>query len=348
MPSTPVPGALVVSVDFELHWGVRDKTPASGGYRRNLLGVWTAVPATLQLLAAYGVAATWATVGLLLARDRAEQQRFAPAVRPRYRDARFDPYAEPVGEDEGADPLHFASGLIAQIRATPDQEIGTHTFSHYYCLEPGQTRDTFRADLRAAVAIGEAQGLRPRSIVFPRNQHNGAYDDVLREEGVLVYRGCQAGAPHRVSNGRDDAWWMQAGRLVDSYAPLTGPQTTSWDGISRPDGTANVPASHFVRPYAPRLRQLEAPRRARIANSIRDAARRGRVVHIWWHDHNFGRYTSENLDFLRSLLDVYAACRDEHGMRSLNMAGAADAARDYRVGRKSAVCGLGTGAAGTT
>jgi hypothetical protein len=68
------------------------------------------------------------------------------SARPRYRDSRLDPYDGAVGEGEADDPLHFAPSLIGRIRATRRQEISTHTFSHYYCLEPGQDRQAFRAD----------------------------------------------------------------------------------------------------------------------------------------------------------------------------------------------------------
>jgi len=52
------PGALVISLDFELHWGVRDRLSAEGPYRANLLGARAAVPRMLALFEKYGVAVT--------------------------------------------------------------------------------------------------------------------------------------------------------------------------------------------------------------------------------------------------------------------------------------------------
>ena len=63
--NTPPFGALVISLDFELHWGVRDKRPVDGPYRENLLGAREAIPQMLDLFEEFGVAATWATVGFL-------------------------------------------------------------------------------------------------------------------------------------------------------------------------------------------------------------------------------------------------------------------------------------------
>src|SRR3954451_1756469 len=106
------PGALVVSLDFELRWGVRDIYPEDGGaYRANLLGARAAIPRLLDLFTEHEVHATWATVGLLLASDRAEMERFHPAQRANYSDSRLDPFGDAIGENETADPLHFAESL---------------------------------------------------------------------------------------------------------------------------------------------------------------------------------------------------------------------------------------------
>ena len=88
MPSVSpsLPGAFVLSLDFELHWGVRDHQAAEGPYRAALLGAREAVERTLDLFAAYDVAATWATVGFLFARSRGELEAASPAERPTYVD----------------------------------------------------------------------------------------------------------------------------------------------------------------------------------------------------------------------------------------------------------------------
>ncbi len=137
-------GALVISLDFELHWGVRDKRSVDGPYRENLLGARHAIPQILDLFEEFGVAATWATVGFLFAKNRLERDEFSPSLRPQYKNAKLDPYSEPTGDNEDDDPMHYAPSLIARIAKTPNQEIATHTFSHYYCQEPGETREAFR------------------------------------------------------------------------------------------------------------------------------------------------------------------------------------------------------------
>ena len=59
-----------------------------------------------------------------------------------------------LGRDEIEDPFHFGRSLLEQIRSYPGQEVGTHTFSHYFCLEPTQDLAVFRADLEAAFRGG--------------------------------------------------------------------------------------------------------------------------------------------------------------------------------------------------
>ncbi len=102
--SNPGYGALVISLDFELHWGVRDKCAPDGSYRENLLGARKAVPAMLDLFEEFDVAATWATVGFLFAANRREREAFSPNTRPQYVDSKLDAYAEPTGERPGTRP----------------------------------------------------------------------------------------------------------------------------------------------------------------------------------------------------------------------------------------------------
>ena len=316
------PPALVISLDFELHWGVRDRHPVDGAYTPNLLGARTVIPRLLDLFEEFEVAATWATVGFLFARSRAELESFSPAVRPTYRNPALSPYGERVGQNETDDPLHYAPRLIDRILRTPRQEMGTHTFSHYYCGEAGQTADAFRADLGAARAIAARRGVVPRSIVFPRNQHVSDYDAILIENGIRAYRGNPTSRLWRFGNAEESASaWKRAGRMLDTYLGISGHGTIGWDEILQPNGLSDVRASCFLRAHHPSLERLEPLRLARIRRAVRFAADNGRIFHLWWHPHNFGLHQEQNLKLLRSVLVEFAACREEQGMRSLSMLG---------------------------
>src|ERR1700686_2907278 len=53
-PAGPGFGAFVISLDFELHWGVRDHERPNGPYGPNLLGARKAIPRLLELFERYG------------------------------------------------------------------------------------------------------------------------------------------------------------------------------------------------------------------------------------------------------------------------------------------------------
>ncbi len=314
-------GAFVISLDFELHWGVFDHvSPPNSPYVRNLLGEWQSVPAMLSVFKEKEIAATWATVGLLFAGTREEQERFRPQVMPEYRNSRLNPYLVPVGENESEDPIHFAASLIHQVRQTPRQEISTHTFSHYYCLEDGSTPAAFREDMHSAVAIAKQYDLPLESIVLPRNQVNPAYFPILRALGIRTYRGTESGwmytAGDSAAANRRSA---RISRLLDSYTNISGPNLTQWTDCVQADGMVNIPSSRFLRPYSRKAASAEGLRLRRIAKGIEEAAETKSIYHLWWHPHNFGVNLAENIAFLRRILDVVARYRDSHGLQSLTM-----------------------------
>jgi peptidoglycan/xylan/chitin deacetylase (PgdA/CDA1 family) len=320
---TGLPGALVLSLDFELAWGLRDQIRHPDEARERLLGARQAVPRLLELFEEFQVSATWATVGFLFAATREELRRFAPSLEPEYRDPRLSPYQEPLGDSEQDDPFHYAASLVRAIQRTPLQEIASHTYSHYYCTEAGQNKDTFRADIASACAIAAYHGVRLRSIVFPRNQHNRAYDDVLLENGFRTYRGNPLSRSWRFSDFEGSLGrWKRVGRLSEAYLGGGRSNTTDWADLRSASGLSDVRASGMLRPYQPALRHLEPLRLQRIRRSLHTAAEQGRILHLWWHPHNFGVHQEENLAFLRRMLLEFAEVRGRFGMQSLSMAGA--------------------------
>lgn len=322
VPKTRYPdfGALVISLDFEIHWGVRDVCPPGGKYQQNLLGVRRAVPQMLDLFEEFGIAATWATVGFLFANSRQELESFSPAIRPEYEHPILSPYQEPIGEGEEDDPFHFAPSLIEAICKRPRQEIGTHTFSHYYCLERGQTRAAFRADLESAVAIARKYGFQLRSIVLPREQFNPTYADLLVEAGIVCYRGTEKSWMYRPRTANEPKLYVRGPRLLDRYLSLSGLNLKCWDDVLEKNGLCNVSSSRYLAPYSPRLRYLDSLRLDRVVKGIQAAAIGKRIFHLSWHPQDFGAYTDENIAFLRKILTAFTRCREDHGMRSLAMA----------------------------
>jgi peptidoglycan/xylan/chitin deacetylase (PgdA/CDA1 family) len=170
-------GKFVISLDFELYWGIRDKKSIDE-YASNILGVWEIMPVMLDMFDSYQIDATFATVGFLFASTKDELIRFCPKFKPNYDDLNLSPYNghfDSVNSSEEEDKYHYASQLIEMIRGRNRHEIGTHTFSHYFCLEKGQTLDSFRRDMQAAVEVARFRNVEIKSLVFPKNQVNPEY-----------------------------------------------------------------------------------------------------------------------------------------------------------------------------
>ncbi len=237
-------GALVISLDFELHWGVRDHRRLDAEERKRLLAAREVVPEILSAFRDHSIRATWATVGLLFARTREEALNCRPERMPRYEQISLDPYGEPIGRDEAEDPFHFAPSLIRMIAREPGQEMASHSYSHYYSLESGQSEEEFKADVASAKRIGENSGYRLRSYVFPRNQVRRSYLPILRQAGFCAYRGTEATpskAPVTFSEQRKP--WSRALRLADAYWDLNGPQTIAFPSESKPAAGGCEPLS---------------------------------------------------------------------------------------------------------
>ena len=67
--------------------------------------------------------------------------------------------------------LVYGNTLVELVQNTKNQEIGTHTFSHFYALEPLQNQEDFFADLEAAKNIAKSKNIELKSFVFHSKFH---------------------------------------------------------------------------------------------------------------------------------------------------------------------------------
>jgi peptidoglycan/xylan/chitin deacetylase (PgdA/CDA1 family) len=311
-------GAFVISLDFEMKRGVRDHRPLSRAECSRLLAVRAAVPRILDLFEEFSISATWATVGILFARSRDEAHAFAPYRKPTYSNSRLNPFCEQLGKDETDDPFHFAPSLVAQIVSRKGQEIASHSFSHYYCMEPGQTVAEFEADIQSAVDIAANSGHSVRSYVFPRNQVNPAYLPALEQAGIIAYRANEQTAIKKAASFKEQQRTnYRLGRLLDAYVDVCGSQISPW-----PQGPPPFPlhASRYLRPYNRKATMLEPMLLRRIDEAMKSAAFGGEVFHLWFHPEDFAPFVGENLRLLRRVLQLFERHRTESGMLSLSMA----------------------------
>jgi hypothetical protein len=313
-----MPGNFVISLDFELMWGMRD-VATRDSYGRNVLGVRRAIPALLEMFDRRAIRATWAVVGLLLCETKEELLARLPSRRPSYSNKTLSAYTylDEVGSDERSDPYYFGASLGRQIAACPGQEIGTHTFSHYYCLENGQTLDQFKADLRCAInQLGE-WGITCRSIVFPRNQYSEDHLSACRDLGITHFRGNEPAWFARPVPYAKETKIRRMCRLIDAYVDIAGqhvPQPTK-----NSSNLTNVASSRFLRPYKNYFAPLDGLRMRRITRAMWTAAKTGGTFHLWWHPHNFGVNLDSNMAFLSKVIDCYERLASELGMQNKAM-----------------------------
>lgn len=291
-------------------------------YRENVLGGRAAIPRLLELFERCGVHATWAAVGFMFADGLDELRAYMPPreLRPAYVNDKFSPYYlfDKIGPDEDSAPCFYAPSLIRLVAQTPGQEIGSHTFSHFYCREEGQTIEQFRADMNAAVAIARAKGYDLKSAVLPRNQCVPAYYRVLHELGFTSFRDEENDWIHEKIGNR---MLMRALRLTDVYLPLTGqggylPQ--------KEDCMVNLAGSRMYKPYFKPLALMENQKLRRIKGQMLHAAQNSLIFHLWWHPHNIGVMTDFHLAQLEEIFCYYDVLREKYGMESVNMCEAAE------------------------
>lgn len=310
-------GKLVISLDFELHWGSIEKWNLNN-MRSYFLDTRESIPKVLSIFKEYKIKATWATVGYLLAKDKAQLLSFIPNIKPTYKNDRLSSYnlIEQIGDNEKVDPFHYAGSLIERIINTSGQELASHTFSHYYCTEKGQTIEQFNLDLCAAQAlVNKNYGINFKSLVFPRNQYNEEYLKVAQ----LNY--------FKVARSNPDVWfWNKIDgklggltRAADTLVCISKPLSFNEDDIKVINGVTCVPSSRFFRPFKPSEKLIQNTKMNRIISEMNYAAKNNMNYHLWWHPHNFGNNVPENIIQLKQIIEHYRFLNEKYSFESVNM-----------------------------
>jgi len=321
-------GFFVISLDFELYWGMFDKVTLET-YGENIKGAHSAIPEMLSLFTAHNIHATWATVGMLMHTSKQELLAALPPthLQPRYTNMQVSSYEHinksEIKEDEQNDAYHFGKSLVEKIIATSNQELGSHTYSHYYCLDgSGNDEAIFAADCTAFSKAVQPFGVPVTSIVFPRNQTTKEGLATCKAYGITTYRGTPE---HFLYTGKKEQEQtnilLRMLRLVDAYVNISGHHTFTFSTVNgtKSEGLKNVQGSRFLRPYSLKLRSLERIRIQRIKNDMTYAAKNNEIFHLWWHPHNFGINRKENMQNLLEIIEHFKTLQEKYGMQSANM-----------------------------
>lgn len=309
-------GTLVISLDFELLWGVFDVIDYEErrGYFENTRNV---IPEILDLFNTYDIKATWATVGMLFNKNWTEWNKNRPDHLPVYQNEILSAYS--FGEkiqNKNSEDLCFAPDLIKLIAKTQGQEIGTHTYSHYYCSEPGQTSLSFKADLNMALKMAAKEDIVLKSLVFPRNQIREDYLKVCYDAGIGNVRSNPSSWYWKDASSNNLA--TRIARTGDAYLPLGKKTYPTKELITSDSRVIKQKASRFFRPVENNgtLRSLKLKR---ILSEMDYAAKNKEIYHLWWHPHNFGDEPEESIQDLQQLLENFQKLQKNYNFRSLNM-----------------------------
>ena len=313
-------GTLVISLDFELMWGIIDVLTKEGYGHTHVKQVPEVINRMIALFEKYDVHATFATVGMIMYPNAKELLSDIPQTHPSYNNSVMSPYEhdyiKKIKPEEEC--LFFQQEVVKEICKHNGMEIGTHTYCHYYCWAEGQTTEQFGHDIRKAIEIARRNGIELKSIVFPRNQVSDEHLKVCAQNGITSYRGNAL----KYFNEPKSKWEViknRICRLLDAYLNVGGMTSIPYDKLECKEGMLNVCASRMLRPYSPKLYFLEGLRLRRIRKEMMYAAKKGELYHLWWHPHNFGANIEENFDFLENVLRIYQDCHNNYGMQSLTM-----------------------------
>ncbi|MFA6192509.1 MAG: polysaccharide deacetylase family protein [Sulfurimonas sp.] len=303
---------LIISLDCELKWGVFDTLNDS--YDENLKGTRTAIKEMLELFKKFDMHVSWAVVGFLFNENRNDYEKYKPSIMPTYDDSKLNSYNCKIGIDEENDNFHYAHDIIKLILSYPNQEIASHSYSHFYCKEDGQNAEQFEADIKSAVCVAKEKfAIDLKSFVFPKNEINEDYLNILREYGFTHFR---SNPQHWIyKKGQKTNIFGRVLRFIDSFINITGYNSSNAIAIS---GLIETTGNRFLRPYKNCI-ILNKLMIRRIKSEMFVAAKKGEQYHLWWHPHNFGVYTKENLVNLEEIMQYYKILQQRFNMESTCM-----------------------------
>jgi len=313
-------GVFSISLDFELHWGcLENKKVLDEPAKLYFSNTRAAIPKMLEIFKASELHVTWAIVGMLFNRNKTEWKSNLPNEIPPFINTSISAYewVKQNGFINEEDPYHFAPQLIEQIKSTPFQEIGTHTYAHYFCLEKGQTKEHFRQDIKKAIEIAQLYNIEIKSLVFPRNQFTEDYLSVCVDFGITAVR------------SNPDIWYWKPAtsasliiklfRTGDAYLNLFSAKPVNLNEINVSQLPLQLPATRLYRSWKPTFKIQNRFKLKRILNEMSNAAKNGYYYHLWWHPHNFGYNPVECLQELECIANHFKKLHNKYGFESQTM-----------------------------
>ncbi len=305
-------GKFTISIDTELAWGTFDH----GGhqtFKKAYQEERDCVDQLLSLFKKYNVSATWAVVGHLFL-DHCDGQH-ADLKRPKYVWYKKDWFYSDPGTNIEKDPIWYGKDIVEKIRdAVPEQDIGSHSFSHLVFSDKGTSRATADSDLKKCVDLASDCGVSLKSFVFPRNAEG--YLDVLSKHGFKVFRrnpdmnGAIGSKPSLLKR----FWFL----MVDMLPISPSVYEPEWNGRYQ---LAVIPASmQFRYGYGAACWIPPGVRFLKAKQGLKRAIQQGKVFHLWFHPFNFVWKKKKLLREFEAILRFASEMREQQKLEILSMA----------------------------
>lgn len=308
-------GYFLISLDFELQWGRFDKVILDDAREKELENTLELIPKMLELFEENEIAVTWAVVGMIFNKSREEWISNIPKSIPNYFNQNLSPYQyfNSLNFDETLKKYFFSPELIKSISNTQKQELASHTYSHYYCLEDGQNIEHFKADLETVKSISNEM----KSLVLPRNQFNINYHSICR---LFEFSTIRTNPSSWYWEANNDNLWKRLFRLIDTFNLFSYNKCIDLDFFKNQKMAPYfLPSSRFLRSWMPKNKVLNYLKLLRIKFEMTHAAKYKKYYHIWWHPENFGNHPKECLQELKTIVLHYLKLQKKYGFKSVSM-----------------------------
>lgn len=311
-------GEFIISLDFELHWGVFESLDVleNRSYFKNTCLI---IPEILRIFEENNIRSSWATVGMLFLNNSQDLKDNMPKKKPEYNNnnrSSYDFLDRKLSVIDSNVNCYFAPEIISIISKLEGQELASHTYSHYYCLEEGQNIESFESDLKLFDTQIKKLKKNNYSLVFPRNQFNEDYLDICRKYNISVVR------------TNPNVWFWNTRkpetlikkivRTLDCYLPLTSSTYFISEIKKHKDNLILLPSSRFLKPIN-KIKLLNKLRIFRIKKEMTFAAKNKKCYHLWWHPHNFGRHPEKSINDLKIIVKHFVFLSKKYQMESSNM-----------------------------
>lgn len=298
-----------ISLDFEKKWGILDKNMPY--YDEGIRNVDYVIDLMLDAFDKYQIRSTWAFVGMLMFSNKEQMKNILnDNFNINYVNSKLSPVSNIDFKNFDID-LFSGVNSLKKILTYNGQSLASHTFCHSYFNENGVKQKDIVDDKNVFNSFCmEILGVTVNGIIFPRNQ-------VPSEK--VPYRYYRSNLNNIFDKGYSESelnLGVKILRTLDCFIPLRKNKVVREELDN--NSVLSIPATRFLRSYK-KNKVINFLLIKRIKSEMTWAAKNNSLYHLWWHPHNFGFNTKENINNLIEILEHFKFLESEYGMRSVNM-----------------------------